>query len=95
VRVQLLLALGYCDPQHHWYHSDHWLWRKIASNEYRRCAVIESYESVKHVFSRIILDNSGDSYIFPVIFKEIDDAIHQERFMKTFKLKVLPMFMLV
>ncbi|CAM6127243.1 unnamed protein product [Calypogeia fissa] len=87
---ELLIALGYCDPVHHWYHSDHWLWRKIASNEYRRGAVIECYESLKHVLSRITREASEDDHIFPAIFKEIDDSIHQERFIKTFKLKVLP-----
>lgn len=90
VLVQLLIALGYCDPKHHWYPNDHWLWRKIAQNEYRRCAVIESYESLKHMLSRIIKETGEDRHIFPAIFKEIDVAIGNQRFMKTFKLKGLP-----
>ncbi|KAI3795319.1 hypothetical protein L1987_37970 [Smallanthus sonchifolius] len=34
---------------------DKWLWYKMAKNEYRRCAVIEAYDSIKHLLLTIAL----------------------------------------
>ncbi|KAK1286196.1 Callose synthase 12 [Acorus calamus] len=36
--------------------SDRSLWHKICKNEYRRCAVVEAYDSVKFLLLYIIKD---------------------------------------
>ncbi|KAG5545325.1 hypothetical protein RHGRI_017700 [Rhododendron griersonianum] len=69
---------------------DKWLWYKICKNEYRRCAVIEAYDSVRHLLLAIIKRNSEEHSIVVVLFQEIDQAIHIEKFTKTFKMVVLP-----
>ncbi|XP_058221349.1 callose synthase 12 [Rhododendron vialii] len=69
---------------------DKWLWYKICKNEYRRCAVIEAYDSVRHLLLAIIKRDSEEHSIVAVLFQEIDQAIHIEKFTKTFKMVVLP-----
>ncbi|KAJ8749165.1 hypothetical protein K2173_018636 [Erythroxylum novogranatense] len=71
---------------------DKWLWYKICKNEYRRCAVIEVYDSVKHLLLEIIKVNTEEHSIVTVLFQEIDHAVEIEKFTKTFKTNALPNF---
>ncbi|KAA8524390.1 hypothetical protein F0562_010819 [Nyssa sinensis] len=69
---------------------DKWLWYKICKNEYRRCAVIEAYDSVRHLLLKIIKCNTEEHSIVTVLFQEIDHSLEIERFTKTFKMTALP-----
>ncbi|KAI5387852.1 Callose synthase 12 [Lathyrus oleraceus] len=70
--------------------TDKRLNKKICSNEYRRCAVIEAYDSVKHLLFEIIKPNSEEHSIVAVLFQEIDHSLEIEKFTKTFKTTALP-----
>ncbi|KAL2643326.1 hypothetical protein R1flu_010913 [Riccia fluitans] len=78
---ELLVALGLCEK---YYTSDRALWKKVASNEYRRCAVIEAYESIQHVLRRILRNDRNESQIFTEIFHDIDLAIKENQFRNRF-----------
>ncbi|KAB2047615.1 hypothetical protein ES319_A13G059400v1 [Gossypium barbadense] len=69
---------------------DKLLWSKICKNEYRRCAVIEAYDSVKHMMFEILNVQSEEHSILSAMFQEIDHSIEIEKFIKTFKMTVLP-----
>ncbi|XP_039047810.1 callose synthase 12-like isoform X2 [Hibiscus syriacus] len=69
---------------------DKWLWHKIGKNEYRRCAVIEAYDSIKHMMLEILNARSEEHSILTVLFHEIDHAVDIEKFTKTFKMTALP-----
>ncbi|KAI4322673.1 hypothetical protein L6164_022344 [Bauhinia variegata] len=69
---------------------DKWLWHKICKNEYRRCAVIEAYDCIKHLLLEIIIPNSEEHSIVTVLFQEIDHSLEIEKFTKTFKMTALP-----
>ncbi|KAL1363022.1 hypothetical protein HN51_011233 [Arachis hypogaea] len=71
--------------------SDNKLTRKIRKNEYRRCAVIEAYDSIKHLLLEIIKPNSEEHSIVTVLFQEIDHSLEIEKFTKTFKTTALPL----
>ncbi|KAL5571179.1 hypothetical protein UlMin_020776 [Ulmus minor] len=69
---------------------DKWLWYKIRKNEYRRCAVIEAYDCIKHLILEIIKRNTEEHSILTVLFQEIDHSVQSERFTKDFKTTALP-----
>ncbi|XP_057488297.1 callose synthase 12-like [Actinidia eriantha] len=69
---------------------DKWLWYKICKNEYRRCVIIEAYDSVRHLLLAIIKSNTEEHSIITVLFQEIDQSIQIEKFTKTFKMTALP-----
>ncbi|OVA14927.1 Glycosyl transferase [Macleaya cordata] len=69
---------------------DKWLWKKICKSEYRRCAVIEAYDSIKRMLLGIIKDRTEESSIVRNIFLEIDQAIQIEKFTQTYKMTALP-----
>lgn len=86
--MQVLVARDYVQDHRG---DDKAIWKKISKNEYRRCAVVESYESMKHVLvERIVRTNSEEHQILQAIFEEVDIAINQHRFTKTFSLRKLP-----
>ncbi|XP_048127591.1 callose synthase 12-like [Rhodamnia argentea] len=66
------------------------LWHKICKNEYRRCAVIEAYDSVKHLLLEILRDNIEEHSIVAALFDEIDRSLQTGRFSTTFDMTVLP-----
>jgi callose synthase len=70
--------------------NDKSLWKKICANDYRRCAVIESYETIKFVLREIVRENTTEYQRFLSIYEEIDMSIRQNRFTTIFKLKELP-----
>lgn len=69
---------------------DKWLWFKISKNEYRRCAIIESYDSVRHFLLEIVKRNSEEHSIIMTFFQEIDQWIQMEQFTKHYKMTALP-----
>ncbi|XP_021601964.1 callose synthase 12 [Manihot esculenta] len=71
---------------------DKWLWYKICKNEYRRCAVIEAYDSIKHLLLETIKINTEEHSIITVLFQEIDHSLQIEKLTKTFNMIALPHF---
>ncbi|GAB2242531.1 hypothetical protein Droror1_Dr00019306 [Drosera rotundifolia] len=69
---------------------DKWLWHKVCKNEYRRCAVMESYDCVKYLLLSIIKKGSEEHSIVTVLFQEIDHSIEIEKFTKTYDMYALP-----
>ncbi|XP_010269904.1 PREDICTED: callose synthase 12-like [Nelumbo nucifera] len=69
---------------------DKWVWYKICKNEYRRCAVVEAYDSIKHMLLDIAKDRTDEHSILTNIFHEIDHALQIEKFTKTYKTTALP-----
>nr|VDD27893.1 unnamed protein product [Brassica oleracea] len=69
---------------------DKWLWHKICKNEYRRCAVVEAYESIKHLLLSIIKIDTEEHKIVTIFFQMIEVSIQGEQFTKTFKVDLLP-----
>lgn len=69
---------------------DKWLWHKICKNEYRRCAVVEAYDSIKHLLLSIIKVDTEEHSIITVFFQMIDLSIESEQFTKTFRVDLLP-----
>ncbi|KAL8506567.1 hypothetical protein ACS0TY_017456 [Phlomoides rotata] len=69
---------------------DRWLWYKICKNEYRRCAVIEAYDSLKHFLLAIVKIDSEERSIIRTFFQEIDQWIQLEKFTKNYNLIALP-----
>ncbi|KAJ6792389.1 callose synthase 12-like [Iris pallida] len=70
--------------------SDRGHWRKICKNEYRRCAVIEAYDSIKHLLLEIIKEGSEEHSIVTQLFIGFDGAIRAEKFSVEYKMSVLP-----
>jgi len=71
--------------------EDKAVWKRIVKSEYRRCAVVESYESIKHILVyRILRLNSADQIMVKSVFEDhIDRAINQRNFTKAFSLSKL------
>lgn len=72
-----------------WQGDDKMLWRKVCKNEYRRCAVVESYESLKYLLKRIIRASSEESKIVENVFTEIDNHLDEQTFTKVYKVSEL------
>ncbi|TYH27053.1 hypothetical protein ES288_A02G038800v1 [Gossypium darwinii] len=69
---------------------DNWLWYKICKNEYRRCAVIETYDCVKYLMLHKLIKSSTEEHsILEVLFQEIDHSIEIKKFTKTFRMIAL------
>ncbi|QCE09672.1 callose synthase [Vigna unguiculata] len=65
------------------------LWSKICKHEFRRCAVIETYDCIKHLLLQIIKPNSEEHSIVMVLFQEIDHSLEIGKFTKVFKTTAL------
>ncbi|KAL2483309.1 Callose synthase 12 [Forsythia ovata] len=65
------------------------LWSKISKNEYMRCAVIEAYDSVKHLLLTIVKYDTQEHSIVKTFFQEIDQWVHLEKFTKRYKVTSL------
>ncbi|XP_039002061.1 callose synthase 12-like [Hibiscus syriacus] len=69
---------------------DKWLWYKICKSEYRRCAVIETYDSVKYLMLHVLIKSNTDEHsILKVIFQEINQSIEIGKFTATFRADAL------
>ncbi|KAF8043302.1 hypothetical protein BT93_A1595 [Corymbia citriodora subsp. variegata] len=66
------------------------LWYKICKNEYRRCAVIEAYDSVKQLLLEILRHNVEEHSIVAALFDEIDHSLRIRKFSEMFDMTVLP-----
>ncbi|KAJ4976815.1 hypothetical protein NE237_001921 [Protea cynaroides] len=84
---ELLLALGQAKELVD--APDKRLWRKISKHEYRRCAVIESYDSIKYLLLEIVKDGTEEHSIIINLFEEIDHAIRIDKFTQTYKTTAL------
>ncbi|OAY76767.1 Callose synthase 12 [Ananas comosus] len=84
---ELLLALGQAKELEA---SDRRHWRKICKNEYRRCAVIEAYDSVRFLLLRIVGEGTEEHSIVNQIFLAFDDSMRAEKFTAEYKMAVLP-----
>ncbi|RHN75731.1 putative 1,3-beta-glucan synthase [Medicago truncatula] len=69
---------------------DRRLWRKICKYEFRRCAVVEAYDCIKHLFRQIIRPDSEENSIVTAMFQEVDHSIEIGKFTKVFKTTALP-----
>lgn len=85
---ELLLALGQAKELVD--APDRWIWHKISKHEYRRCAVIEAYDCLKHLLFKIIKQGTDEQSIVMYLFQEIDHSLEIEKFTKTYNLYVLP-----
>ncbi|ONK68990.1 uncharacterized protein A4U43_C05F18130 [Asparagus officinalis] len=70
--------------------SDRGHWRKICKNEYRRCAVIEAYDSIKHLLLEIVREGTEEHSIITQLFSSFDDSMRLGKFTAEFKMSVLP-----
>ncbi|KAJ3670612.1 hypothetical protein LUZ60_008038 [Juncus effusus] len=69
--------------------SDKRLWNKIKKHEYRRCAVIEAYDSVKHVLLEIVKENCEEFRVLRQLFEDFEDSMRAEKFTEEYKMSVL------
>ena len=67
-------------------------WKKICKNEYRRCAVIEVYDSIKYLLSHIIINGTQEHKIVSNLFSAFDDSIRVGRFTQEYQMKALSEF---
>ncbi|VFQ58885.1 unnamed protein product [Cuscuta campestris] len=85
---ELLLALSHAKELGD--APDQWVWFRLCKYEYRRCAVVEAYDSIKFVLLVLIKYGTEEHSIVTKLFKDIDDSIISERFTKVYKTTVLP-----
>ncbi|ONI10429.1 hypothetical protein PRUPE_4G047200 [Prunus persica] len=69
---------------------DQSLWLKICKSEYRRCAVIEAYDSIKYLLLVVVKYGTEENSIVSKIFKELDQCIESGKVTVTYKLSLLP-----
>ncbi|KAM1315752.1 hypothetical protein ACFX10_019300 [Malus domestica] len=65
------------------------LWKRICADEYMKCAVIECYESFKHVLSTLVV-GENEKRIIGIIVKEIESNISKNTFLVNFRMGSLP-----
>lgn len=70
--------------------SDSWLWPKICKNEYRRCAVIEAYDSIRYLLLLVVKSGSEENSIVANFFQEIERYIEIGKFTEMYKMTLLP-----
>ncbi|KAJ8752929.1 hypothetical protein K2173_008664 [Erythroxylum novogranatense] len=68
---------------------DRWVWLKICQSEYRRCAVIEAYDSVRYLLLKALKDHSEEISIVETFFHEIDSYIQIGKFTEAYKMMQL------
>ncbi|CAA7013300.1 unnamed protein product [Microthlaspi erraticum] len=65
------------------------LWKRICADEYMKCAVIECYESFKHVLHTLVI-GENEKRIIGIIIKEVESNISKNTFLANFKMAPLP-----
>ncbi|TKY71697.1 Callose synthase 11 [Spatholobus suberectus] len=85
---ELLLALSQAKELEN--ESDWSLWLKICKNEYRRCAVIEAYDSVKYLLPKVLKAEKEEYSIVTNIFRVIDSSIQMGKLTEAYKMSRLP-----
>ncbi|KAG9444232.1 hypothetical protein H6P81_015572 [Aristolochia fimbriata] len=69
--------------------SDYDLWKRICADEYMKCAVIECYESFKHVLDFLVV-GENEKRIISIIIKEVESNIAKNTFLANFRMVALP-----
>ncbi|KAK4783366.1 hypothetical protein SAY86_007740 [Trapa natans] len=85
---ELLLALSQASELAEF--PDRFLWSRICVSEYRRCAVIEAYDSIKYLICLITKEGTEEKSIVLKLFNEIEDSIGIGKFTEVYSMKVLP-----
>ncbi|CAA6661090.1 unnamed protein product [Spirodela intermedia] len=83
---ELLLALGQARELEA---TDKVHWKKICKNEYRRCAVIETYDSIKYLLTKIVKDGTEEHLIISNLFSAFDDSIRVGKFTLEYRMRAL------
>ncbi|KAK9991306.1 hypothetical protein SO802_026291 [Lithocarpus litseifolius] len=65
------------------------LWKRISADEYMKCAVIECYESLKHVLNALVVGET-EKRIMGIIFKEVESSISKNTLLLNFRMGPLP-----
>nr|ACV04900.1 callose synthase 5 [Arabidopsis thaliana] len=65
------------------------LWKRICADEYMKCAVIECYESFKHVLHTLVI-GENEKRIIGIIIKEVESNISKNSFLSNFRMAPLP-----
>ncbi|XP_050226548.1 callose synthase 11 [Mercurialis annua] len=68
---------------------DRWIWLKVSKSEYRRCAVIEAYDSVKYLLLTVVKYGTEEHSIVEKYFEEIDNSIQFEKVTEAYNMKAL------
>ncbi|CAA7398033.1 unnamed protein product [Spirodela intermedia] len=66
------------------------LWRRICSDEYMKCAVLECYESFKLVLNLLVV-GENENRIIGIIIKEVELNISRNTFLANFRMRALPL----
>ena len=85
---QLLRALSKAQEMED--EADFGLWLRICKNEYRRCAVIEAYDSIKYLLLRILKVHKEEHSTVTNIFRDIDSYIQTGKLTESYNMSVLP-----
>lgn len=85
---ELLLALSQATELEG--ESDQTLWLRICKSEYRRCAVIEAYDSVRFLLPMIVKDGTEEKSIVVRLLEEIDRCIYAGNFTVDYMMSLLP-----
>lgn len=70
--------------------DDKRLWKKVCRSEYRKCAVIECYESTRHVIYRIVKIGSREYEVIDRLLSEIKYSLETGTFSHNYAVKELP-----
>lgn len=65
-------------------------WIRICNNEYRRCAVVEVYDSIRHLLLEIIEERTVEHIIVNQLFLAFDAAMEYGKFTEEYKPILLP-----
>ncbi|CAL9780103.1 unnamed protein product [Musa acuminata subsp. burmannicoides] len=83
---ELLLALSLVNE---YKANDRKHWRMICKNEYRRCAIIEVYDSIKSLLLDIINKGTEEHSIVARVYEEFDNWIRVEKFSVEYNMFIL------
>ncbi|CAK9146928.1 unnamed protein product [Ilex paraguariensis] len=65
------------------------LWKRICSDEYMKCAVVECYESFKLVLNALVVGET-EKRIIGLIIREVESNISKNTFLANFRMGPLP-----
>ncbi|GMH25104.1 hypothetical protein Nepgr_026947 [Nepenthes gracilis] len=65
------------------------LWKRISADEFMKCAVVECYESFKHVLN-ILVAGEAEKRIISIIVKEVENCISKKTLLANFRMSALP-----
>ncbi|XVF87488.1 hypothetical protein PTKIN_Ptkin18bG0124100 [Pterospermum kingtungense] len=85
---ELLLALSQAEELAD--APDAWLWLKICKIEYGRCAVIEAYDSVKHLLLTVVKYGTEEFSIVSKFFEEIEFNVENGNLTAAYRMVILP-----